>query len=800
MKTILIVTISHKAKDVRLYYKIAKSLSERFSVTILHNQANLSDYDEDIKLIGLNNLSKTQFLIQAALQITLTSPNVAILIEPILLTLVNPTAKTKYVYDCHEFFNLAQKEKSLNKGKQFIDTFLHENLEKRFIPKLNACITVNDLITQKYQSMGTHSITIPNYPQNQTGPKNLSEESIYDFVYAGGLSPMRGIKEIIQATFFVKQVFPQIKVLLLGKEQISGFRDECLNLIDQLYLTDNITLIEAIPFDQVYDKYYQSKCGICMLSPNITRYKYALPIKLLEYLDAGLLVITNDFPMTKQISQSSQGIITAKFTAQDLANKMLKIITLSDSDIEKHKIIAAKLISEKYNWELVAPRLINLFERLTNTSKKALLISYFFPPLGGAGVQRPLKIAKYAKESNWDVSVLTIEDIVFHSYDQSLLNEIDSEVIRADSWDIMSLLQKIRVLKTEDIGKKVDKAYFQTDDFKKKLVKALFFMDEKIGWFIPAVLKGLKQVIKEDFSAIIVTIYPPSSLLIAYTIAKIADIPLFIDYRDHWTLSSYFDFSNQTSRKAYHKLEGFFLNKARGIITIGQVMKKELAESFKISQSKIAVSYNGYDDEDFKQVSQTLALSSGPTLSTKKKINIGYIGNMYKHRTSKYFLQAIQDLITQQEISKDEIQINLMGNYYFEEQEVFTKSGLQDIIKISPQAEHHIAIKEMLKQDILLLLIATKSGKNVLTGKIFEYLKSNKPILALVPKAGEAEYMLKKIGNPWLAPLEDIDAIKSQTLAIINFVKRGNRVNFDISDYSRRTQVKKIFSFIEERI
>lgn len=800
MKKILIVTISHKAKDVRLYYKIAKTLSDKYQVSILHNNTNLSNYDEEIKLIGLNNLSKVQFLLQAAVQIKLAFPDLVIIVEPILLTLVNPTTKTKFVYDCHEFFNLAQKEKSLNKKKQFIDTYLYESLEKRFIPKLNACITVNDIITKKYQSMGTHSITIPNYPilhkKSQDGPS----EKIYDFVYAGGLSPMRGITELIKGTFVIKKICPDVKVLIIGKEQITGFRDDCLELIDKLNLATTITLLEAIPYDQVYQMYAQAKCGICMLSPSITRYKYALPIKLLEYLDAGLLVITNDFPINKQIHQSSEGIFTAKFTAEDIANKMLKVIPLSDDKIIKHQEIAHNLITQKYNWQTVAPKLIQLVDQLTSTAKSALLISYFFPPLGGAGVQRPLKIAKYAKESNWKIVVLTIEDIVFHSYDESLLNEVENEVVRADSWDIMSLLQKIKSFTKQDMGEKVDEAYFSTNDFKKKLVKSFFFMDEKIGWFVPAVLKGIQQVIKQDFSAIIVTIYPPSSLLIAYTIAKLTNLPLFLDYRDHWTLSSYFDFSCPTSRQAYHNLEKFFLTHSRGIITIGQVMKRELVESFQIAQDKVAVSYNGFDEDDFADSGISLKLAADNEKQGKDIIKIGYIGNMYKHRTSKYFLQALKELRDSGEIDTKEIQVNFMGNYYVEEQEVFQNSGLSEILNITPQQEHHIAVKEMVNNDILLLLIATKSGKNVLTGKVFEYLRANRPILALVPQGGEAEELLHQVGNPWTCPLEEIDAIKTQLKLIIEFVKTKSSVSYDIAEFSRANQVKRFFSFIEEKI
>ena len=799
MKNILIVTISHKARDVRLYYKLSKTLTKRYAVTILHNNADMSDYDEDIKLIGLNKLSRVKFLLQAAFQIKFLAPAVVIVVEPILLSLVNSLTHTKYVYDCHEFFNLAQREKSLNKRKQYLDTLLHDRLEKFFVPQLTACITVNDILSNHYEQLGTRSLTIPNYPVSNRLEID-SEEKIYDFIYAGGLSPTRGIREIIQATFMVSKVYPQVKVLLVGKEQITHFRAECAELIATLCLEKNVELIDAIPYDQVYQRYAQARCGICILSPEAPRHKYALPIKLLEYLDAGLLVITNDFPINKQIYNKSDGIFTTVFAPEAIANQMLKVITMKDEAVAKHQQVAYDLINDKYNWSLLENKLLDLFADITSSNKRALLISYFFPPLGGAGVQRPLKIAKYANESNWEVDVLTIDDIVFHSYDPSLLAEIDNEVIRADSWDVMSLLNKIKQITLPSMGEKVDKAYFETNDFKKKLVKSLFFMDEKIGWFIPAILKGIRQILKKEYSAIIVTIYPPSSLLIAYVLAKITNLPFFIDYRDHWTLSTYFDFSCDKSRQAYHHLENFFLTNSRGVITIGEVMKQELQESFELAAEKVTVAYNGFDESDFTTPSAISEKSSASQYSEAEIINIGYIGNMYKHRTSKYFLTALQELIAEQEIDRTKIRVNFMGNYYLEELNIIHNSSLQDLITITPQQEHKVAIEAMQNSDILLLLIDTESGKNVLTGKIFEYLRCNRPILGLVPEGGEAELLLTKLGNPWSSRLENVQAVKLQLKSIYDFVRRGGKVEFDIAEYSRSQQVKKLFSFIEGKV
>ena len=144
-------------------------------------------------------------------------------------------------------------------------------------------------------------------------------------------------------------------------------------------------------------------------------------------------------------------------------------------------------------------------------------------------------------------------------------------------------------------------------------------------------------------------------------------------------------------------------------------MKRELSQSFKIAESKIAVSYNGFDEEDFSEIPTNLKLPIEGNNSQERVINIGYIGNMYKHTEQlNIFYKALKELIDSEEIANNLIRLKFMGNYYKEEREIIENSGLSEIIKITPQQEHNIAVKEMLNNDILLLLIGTKSGKNVL--------------------------------------------------------------------------------------
>jgi glycosyltransferase involved in cell wall biosynthesis len=788
MKSILIVTVSHKAKDVRLYHKIAKTLAVEYRVTILHNQEQAIARDDNIDLIAMNKLSKKQFLSMAIATVAQMTPDVVVVVEPILLILTKVFPQIKIVYDCHEFFGLAQKEKSSNRLRQYVEAKIHGDLEKQTIPKLHACITVNDILSEKYRQLGTESYTIPNYPiLKETGYSE--QQKTYDFIYVGGLSPMRGITHIIKATKVVSNEFANVRVIIIGREQIDGYFNDCKALVEELGLADNVILKEEIPYTEVGDYLARSKCGLCMLSPEITRYKYALPIKLLEYLEAGLLVVTNNFPVNMQLYKKSDGIFTTEYKIGAMANTMIRSIRYSDNKQQKHKDKVQRLIREEFNWSVLERPLLDIFAKLTNTDKKAMLIAYFFPPLGGAGVQRPLKFVKYAKELGWNFDILTVKDIMFHSYDETFLKEINNTILRADSLDLMSIAKKLKLFKKQEIDGN-SKTYFQTSEFKKKLIKSFFFMDDKIGWFVPALLKAINSFVKHKYSYILVTIYPVSSLLVAWALSKIFNVPFFIDYRDHWTLSSYFDFSNDFSREQYAKLEKYFLEEARGVLTIGEVMKQELVDNFNISASKIEVMYNGFDNKDFEKADY----------KANDKIIISYIGNMYKHRTSRYFLQAVRELIEEGQLEKEKLQLNYMGNYYIEEMNVIENSGLLDIIKITPQQEHKLAVAEMQKSDILLLLIGSESGKNVLTGKIFEYLKSQRPILGLVPEGGEAQQLLHKVDNPWTSKAEDCEGIKKELLEIIRFVESGAKMDFDISDFSRKAQASKALKFIEARI
>ena len=416
-----------------------------------------------------------------------------------------------------------------------------------------------------------------------------------------------------------------------------------------------------------------------------------------------------------------------------------------------------------------------------------LLFAYFYPPLGGPGVQRPVKLVKYLKKFGWNTDVITVKDIVFHSYDEELVKEDMSEnLFKAPSIDPMSILKKVggKTKSTKNV-------YFGTPEKIKRIIRNSFPIDDKIGWY-PGAWKIAKQQVKtKKYDAVMATMGPYTSGLLAYKVSKKYDIPLIIDYRDHWTLNPYSQYSSRLLQNNAEKWEKRILEKACLISTIGNVMKDELIQKFGSQLiNKIHVMYNGYDEEDFKKIPK----------AENKELIIRYIGNFYGHRTPKYFIKALENLNNKGKLPRD-ILIEFVGNYDKENRKLIEDNSVSNFISIREQVDHKKAIKLLMNCDALLLFISSSTSKGILTGKIFEYLRSGKPIMAMVPIDGNAAGLLIEQDQNYISTMEDIAAIEKDFLDLYKSLKAKTIVSTSVSAiFSRENQTRDFINFLESRI
>lgn len=418
---------------------------------------------------------------------------------------------------------------------------------------------------------------------------------------------------------------------------------------------------------------------------------------------------------------------------------------------------------------------------------RMLLFAYFYPPLSGAGVQRPVKMIKYLHKQGWQVDVVTVKDLMFHSYDEKLLKESKaSNVVRTASLDLMYLLGKTKSEVKNEI-------YFKTPEKIKNLVRQAFPLDEKVGWNLMAYKKAKTLIRQKKYDCVMVTMGPFSSGIAAYKISKIANLPLVVDFRDHWTLHPYSFFLTSLHKKLAKKWERRYLQRAQIVSTASETTANELMKHYpNIDKKKFVVMYNGYDEDDFVRVDLPE--------DRKNVIEFVYSGNFYGLQSAKYLCSALKTMKTKNILPED-IRFTFIGNYYRETLSELQAPELQKWIKLIPQIPHEEVVPKMLKANALLLFIASYRGEGVIPGKLMEYIRSEKPILAMIPPDGEAARILRKLGHTHICAMEAENEIIRLLMNMYDSIKNYTVKQYDFDDYySREGQTNKLIEKLTELV
>lgn len=373
--------------------------------------------------------------------------------------------------------------------------------------------------------------------------------------------------------------------------------------------------------------------------------------------------------------------------------------------------------------------------------KKVLIITYYWPPAGGPGVQRVLKFVKYLPQFGWQPIVLTVENGEYPAYDESLLNEIPSEckVYKTKALEPFSLYKRFVGMKSEDfipVATLVEKKI----NWKKKLsnwIRLNFFIpDAKIGW-IPFAVKEGKKIIKAEKPDMIFSSSPPPTVhLIARKLAKWGKLKWVADFRDPWTEIHYYEKQKRlyVSKAIDSKLEKIVINNSDAIVCVS---KNDMEEYFaKFKSSNCFNIPNGYDDEDFQEINQT-------ECSKNYEFTILHLGAVGIEREPATLFKVINRIIQDKKINQVKLVfVGPVDKMVVDKLEKNDNLFSVDFIDYLP---HNEALSIAMKTDLLLLLITkSKLNKRILPGKTFEYLKLNKPILVLGPENGEVARIINE--------------------------------------------------------
>jgi glycosyltransferase involved in cell wall biosynthesis len=366
-------------------------------------------------------------------------------------------------------------------------------------------------------------------------------------------------------------------------------------------------------------------------------------------------------------------------------------------------------------------------------AKKALLLTYYWPPGSGPGVQRWLKFCKFLPEFGWELEVITVKNGSYPSLDESLVDDIPDalQVFKTKSVEPFALYNLLRGKKGKQIEVGMSNLKGEQSFFKRlsNYIRANFFIpDARVGWNVYAYPMALKRVEKFKPDIIITTGPPHSTHLIGERIKALKGIPWVADFRDPWTNIYYQAYLKRTKATIQkdQDLEDKVLRHADGIIVASPGMEEEFRERAK----KIRFIPNGYDEEDFVR----------NTNEPINKLKISYVGNLKSNQNLPFFWKAIKKFNTANSL---QIELEITGNVAKDMLASLKECGINDTTKIFPFVPHKNSIQKMLRSHVLLLPIPqSENNKNILTGKLFEYLATRRPIISFGPTDGNASAIL----------------------------------------------------------
>jgi len=444
--------------------------------------------------------------------------------------------------------------------------------------------------------------------------------------------------------------------------------------------------------------------------------------------------------------------------------------------------------------------------------KKALIISYYFPPSGGPGVQRILKFVKYLPEFGWQPIVLTVKDGDYPARDESLLNEVPAN-IKIYRTDIFEPYGFYRLLTGRKKGQAIDVDNIEKGSKKKladklaEFIRATFFIpDARRGWKKYAVNAG-KKIIDEEKPDLIFSSSPPyTCALIAMDLKRFAEkkygkkIPWVSDFRDAWT-----DYLTTPKRwflpkKIDKNYEKHTLDKADLLTIVASGMKDDFDKKYpEISKkTKYVLIRNGFDSEDYKNIN-----TGG---KKNDKFTIVYTGSMYGKRNPYYFLDTIGELVNERKVDAGKIRFVFVGRMAGDIKEHINRSALKNSIEVIPYVTHSESIDHLMKADAMLLLIDEDIySKMILSGKVFEYLGAalitGKPVFAIAGE-GEANDLIGETKAGVVVPHHNPQVLKAEYLKLYNsFFENNNTFLPDknaIKNYDRRLLTEKLAKTFSE--
>lgn len=424
--------------------------------------------------------------------------------------------------------------------------------------------------------------------------------------------------------------------------------------------------------------------------------------------------------------------------------------------------------------------------------KKLLIITYYWPPAGGPGVQRWLKFVKYLPDFGVQPIVYIPENPTYPIVDENLVKEVSDKAIILkqkifEPYQLASFLSKNKT-------KKISSGIIPNQKKQSFLDKTflwirgnLFIPDARVFWVKPSVAYLEKYILDNDIDTII-TSGPPHSLhLIGLELKEKLDLKWFADFRDPWTTIGYHKSLRLSSfaAKKHKALEHQVLNTADTIIVTSKTTKTEFQA---ITTKPISVITNGYDTEQVEK----------QTLDTK--FSLAHIGSFLSERNPLILWESLIELTNEIPDFKSHLEIKLIGAVSQEVLETISQFGLKPYLNNLGYVSHAEAIAHQRKSQVLLLIeINSEDTKSIIPGKLFEYMVSNRPIIAIGPKDSDFAEIITNTNTGVFFDYSEKVKLKSVILDFYNQFLEGKLQSngVGLQNYSRRNLTKQLVELLK---
>jgi len=637
---------------------------------------------------------------------------------------------------------------------------------------------------------------------------NPQEENKFIISHTGVIMPSYPMKELFEAIFMLdEEIKNKIRLNLFGY-MYSEHKKKLEKLCKEMGLESIVHFGGSITRKEALMRQKESDVLLLMYSGYGENVKGMIPSKLFDYIacQKPILALLPECRASQIIQEGNCGDVVNAHVADE--------IKVALTNLHNAKLTGAQ--TREYNWDYLSQfkreaqtktlsNIIDgLFER--DSKNKILMIATDFPPNPSVGRLRTVKFAKFLPEFGWRPIVLAPSYGFFWGRDESLLKEIPKEAKVCRAFFpafieiIASLIKRRKYSKThKEISQKGIKTEKNQSGIKKNILSMVkscnrvltrFFLvpDQYILWVPFAFFKALRIHRREKVDVIYTSIPAASLVLLGFLLKVALGKKWIIDYRDLWSG----DHTRQQMKPYRKKIEKFIevmlSSKADAIITTSPQKVDYLRRLLTImNPDRIFCITNGFDPDDYPHLEQKS--------SDNGKCTIAYTGRLYRRLSAVSFLKALGLAFGDNPTLRSKVNVQFIGDIFKEEKsklnKIIDKYDLTGVVDFVGYISYREALRYQLSSDALLLIMGeAENADGVIPTKIFEYIGSRKPILAIVPQ-GAAQDIIANTGFGIWAPPDDIEGIKRAFLKLYGAFSGGTSGNWfadenKITQFSRR--------------